>query len=91
MSPRRTNAKPPPNVLNNPHVQVIRNLQVGAQWANELGRAINQTDVGDWDKRKLVLAALTLAAAHANETQLDEDDWMEMAITAFRGITIDEV
>jgi len=88
MSPRRTNAKPP-NVITSPQVQIIRNLQVGCQWANELGKMINETAAGDWDKRKLVLAALTLAAAHANDTDLNEEDWMEMAVTAYRGIVIE--
>jgi hypothetical protein len=37
----------------------------------------------------MVLAALTYAAAMASETELDEDDWMEMAFTAYRGVTIE--
>lgn len=86
MSRRPTNAKPP---LVDPQVQIVQNLRVGVQWANELGKMLNKTEAGEWNKRKMVLAALTYAAAMASETELDEEDWMEMAFTAYRGVTIE--
>ena len=88
MSRRPTNAKPPVAVVD-PQIQIIQNLRVGVEWANQLGKMLNTTEAGEWDQRKMVIAALTYAAAMANETQLDEDDWMELAWTAFRGVTVE--
>lgn len=98
MSRRRTNAPNPMDVsipganravLTDPSIQVIQNLRVGVVWANELGKALNKTDCADWDKRKMTIAALTYAAAMASETQLDEADWMELAVTSFRGVVVE--
>ena len=84
MSRQPTNAKPI-----DPQIQIVQNLRVGVQWANELGKMLNDTAAGDWDQRKMVVAALTYAAAMASETQLNEEDWMEMAWTAYRGVVIE--
>lgn len=85
MSRRPTNAPPP---ILDPDAQIIQSLQIGAVWATELGKMLSKTDARDWSKRKMVIAALVYASAMAADTDLDEDAWMDMAIAAFRGISV---
>ena len=96
MSPRNTNAPPKKKKTNghstpavDPQTQIIQNLRAGVMWANELGRMLNQTEASEWRKEKMVVAALTYAAAMANNTNLDEDDWMELALTSYRGVRVE--
>ncbi len=44
MSPQRTNAKKS-KLLNDPRVQIIQNLQIGSEGANELRKVLNETSV----------------------------------------------
>jgi prephenate dehydrogenase len=92
MSRRGTDAKKnkaKPTVLTDPQIQIIRTLQQGVEWANELGKQLQETDAADWDKRKMVIAALVYAAAMSADTGLDEEGWLDMAVMAFRGVEVE--
>ncbi|MCP4900193.1 MAG: hypothetical protein GY906_24745 [bacterium] len=74
--------------MEDPQIHVVKTLQAGVAWANELGKELGKTDAADWPKEKMVVAALTYAAAMASETSLDEDSWLDLAIMAFRGVSV---
>ena len=89
MSRRGTNAPKNPTPPEDPSIQIVNTLRSGVVWANELGKILNTTEAGEWDQRKMVIAALTYAAATANETTLDEEAWLDMAVMAYRGVVIE--
>lgn len=69
-----------------PQIKIINTLKAGVTWANELKTHMAETPVGGWDEKKAIIACLVYSAAMAQDTELDEESFLDLAAISFRGV-----